>query len=401
MSDPQVTESGRVLPAIVVGLVALVMVLFGLYVTEVAKSPLSDRRVNTSTNDGAQPSDQTVYQWSMVTTWPKNFPGLGTAANEFAQSINEMSGGRLKIKVYGAGELVPALGVFDAVSGGVAQMGHGASYYWKGKIPASVFFTSVPFGMNAQEMNAWITEGGGWQLWRELYEPFGLLPFPAGNTGVQMAGWYNREINSIDDIKGLKMRIPGLGGEVWNRAGGVAVTIPGGELYTSLQTGVIDATEWVGPYNDLAMGFYQVAQYYYYPGWHEPGPTLELIVNQQAYESLPEDLQKMVYRAAIVANQLTLDQYTSRNNAALKELVENHGVKLRELPKDVLIALRKSAFEVYDELASQDPEFDRIYRAYNRFRVEAEDYHKISEQSWYKAREYFRDPQPVNLRRER
>lgn len=389
MSEPHRAESRTILPAIVVALVALVVLLFGLYVMEVASTASSDRFAESASSDSSQTADQTVYRWSMVTTWPKNFPGLGTAANEFAESINEMSGGRLKIKVYGAGELVPALGVFDAVSGGVAQMGHGASYYWKGKIPASVFFTTVPFGMNAQEMNAWITEGGGWQLWRDLYEPFGLLPFPAGNTGVQMAGWYNREINSIDDIQGMKMRIPGLGGEVWNRAGGVAVTIPGGELYTSLQTGVIDSTEWVGPYNDLAMGFYQVAKYYYYPGWHEPGPTLELIINQEAYESLPEDLQKLVYRAAIVANQLTLDQYTSRNNAALTELVETHGVELRELPKEVLLALRKSAFEVYDELAASDPEFARIYKAYTKFRLEAQNYHLISEQSWYKSREYF------------
>ncbi|GAB2189830.1 TRAP transporter substrate-binding protein [Sessilibacter sp. MAH2] len=380
MSKPR-----TVLPIAVLVLTLLLVLVSTALVAQYVKRGSTKVYAKSETATG----DQLVYHWSMVTTWPKNFPGLGTAANEFAESITEMSGGRLQIKVYGAGELVPALGVFDAVSNGTAQMGHGASYYWKGKMPASVFFTTVPFGMNAQEMNAWITEGGGWELWRELYEPFNLLPFPAGNTGVQMAGWYNKEINTIDDIKGLKMRIPGLGGEVWNRAGGVAVTIPGGELYTSLQTGVIDATEWVGPYNDLVMGFYQVAKYYYYPGWHEPGPTLELLVNRDAYESLPEDLQKMVYRAAIVSNQLTLDQYTSRNNAALKELVEKHGVQLRELPKDVLLALRKSAFEVYDELAAKDPQFARVYKAYEEFRHQAEAYHEISEQAWYKARESF------------
>ena len=277
-----------------------------------------------------------TYQWKLVTTWPKNFPGLGLAPENFAKNVERMSNGRLKIKVYGAGQMVPALEVFDAVSQGTAEIGHGAAYYWKGKIPASVFFTSVPFGLNAQEMNAWLHYGGGLELWREVYEPFNLIPFAAGNTGVQMAGWFNREIKSMEDIRGLRMRIPGLGGEVISRAGGLAVNIPGGELYTSMQTGVIDATEWVGPYNDLAFGFHQVAKYYYYPGWHEPGPTLELIINKQAYEGLPEDLQAIVEVAARAANQDMLDEYTARNNSALVELVETHGVQVKKLPDDVI-----------------------------------------------------------------
>ena len=226
----------------------------------------------------------TVVNWKLVTTWPKNFPGLGTAPENFARLVDRMSDGRLKIKVYGAGEVVPALETFSAVSSGTVQMGHGAAYYWKGKAPAAVFFTAVPFGLNAQEMNGWLHYGGGLELWREVYAPFNLLPFAGGSTGVQMAGWFNREINSLDDFKGLKMRIPGLGGEVFTRAGGTSVSMPGGEIFTSLQTGVIDAAEWVAPYNDLAFGFHNVVKYYYYPGWHEPGAMLEFIVNQQAYD---------------------------------------------------------------------------------------------------------------------
>ena len=232
-----------------------------------------------------------TFKWKLVTSWPKNYPGLGSAPENFAKMVETMSNGRLQIKVFGAGQLVPALEVFDAVSQGTAEMGHGAAYYWTGKAKATAFFTSIPYGLNAQEMNGWLHYGGGLELWRELYEPFNLVPYAGGSTGVQMAGWFNREINSMEDIKGIKMRIPGLGGDVITRAGGVSVTLPGGELYTAMQTGVIDATEWVGPYNDLAFGFHQVAKYYYYPGWHEPGPILEFIVNKQALESLPEDLR--------------------------------------------------------------------------------------------------------------
>jgi TRAP-type mannitol/chloroaromatic compound transport system substrate-binding protein len=328
-----------------------------------------------------------TYQWKLVTTWPKNYPGLGMAAENFAVMVDKMSAGRLKVKVYGATQLVPALEVFDAVSQGTAEMGHGAAYYWKGKTPTSPLFTSVPFGLNAQEMNGWLHYGGGMELWRELYEPFNLVPLAAGNTGVQMAGWFNREINSLEDLKGLKMRIPGLGGEVMSRVGVEAVNIPGGELYTSMQTGVIDATEWVGPYNDLAFGFHQVAKYYYYPGWHEPGPTLELIVNKPAYESLPADLQAIVEAAARAVNQDMLDDYTARNNAALNELVNTHGVELRQLPDDVLAELNRVTDQVLDEIAESDPMFKKVYASQKAFKTEAMQYHKISEEAYYRARE--------------
>lgn len=339
---------------------------------------------STTTGD-VEPTAQQSFQWKLVTTWPKNFPGLGTAPENFAKNVERMSNGRLKIKVFGAGQLVPAFEVFDAVSQGTAQIGHGASYYWKGKVPASVFYTAVPFGLNAQEMNAWLQYGGGLELWRELYAPFNLIPFAGGNTGVQMAGWFNREINSIADLKGLKMRIPGLGGEVFTRAGGTSINLPGGELYTSMQTGVIDATEWVGPYNDLAFGFHQVAKYYYYPGWQEPGPTLELIINKAAYESLPADLQAIVEVAAAAANQDMLNEYTARNNAALIELVEKHGVQVKKLPDDVLAEFKRLSAEVVEELASEDPLSRRIAESMKAFAIQAKAYHGISEEAYYNA----------------
>lgn len=340
-----------------------------------------------ASSDGKQQVTQKTYQWKMVTTWPKNFPGLGMAAENFAELVERMSGGRLKVKVYGAGQLVPAMEVFDAVSQGTVEMGHGASYYWKGKSPTTALFTTIPFGLNAQEMNGWLHYGGGMELWRELYEPFNLIPLAAGNTGVQMAGWFNREINSLEDLKGLKMRIPGLGGEVISRMGVEAVNIPGGDLYIAMQTGVIDATEWVGPYNDLAFGFHQVAKYYYYPGWHEPGPTLELMVNKRAFSSLPDDLQAIVEGAARAINQDMLDDYTARNNGALKELVETHGVEVRPLPDEVLAELNRVTDQVLEEIANKDPLFKRVYESQNAFKTGVMDYHKISEEAYYRARE--------------
>ncbi len=374
------------MPAIILILVAALVSVSGLYVQEKATKTLTNGKRAHTDPLAISNAGEAEYQWKMVTTWPKNFPGLGLAAENFSRLMNDMSNGRFQVRVHGANELVPALGVFDAVSSGSVEMGHGAAYYWKGKISAAPFFTSVPFGLNAQEMNGWLSYGGGLELWREVYAPFNLIPFAAGNTGVQMAGWFNREINSVEDLKGLKMRIPGYGGEVLNRAGGTAVNIPGGELYTSLQTGVIDATEWVGPYNDLAFGFHEVAKYYYYPGWHEPGPTLELIVNKQAYESLPADLQAMVKAAAHYVNQDMLNEYTARNNAALRELVEKHGIQVRRLPDDVLKKLRTIAEEIYRETAAKDPAFAKVYRAYRQFAEQVGNYHKISEQAYYETR---------------
>jgi TRAP-type mannitol/chloroaromatic compound transport system substrate-binding protein len=368
-------------PLIIIVLVAAVAALFALLVLERSKPQLAQAPSAALASVSTQ-----QYHWKMVTSWPKNTPGLGVSAEKIATIVNEMSGGRLQIHVYGANELVPAMGVFDAVSSGSVEMGHSGAYFWRGKVPAAQFFTSIPFGMNAQELNGWFNYGGGLELWREVYAPFNLIPFPAGNTGVQMAGWFNREINSIADLRGLKMRIPGLAGEVFNAAGGTAVNIPGGELYTALQTGVIDASEWVGPENDLAFGFQQIAKYYYYPGWHEPGPTLELMVNKPAFEALPADLQAIVTYAARAVNQDMLDSYTANNSRALKELIAQ-GVQIKRLPDEVLKRFYEIAQDVYAKQAAQDPQFKKVLDSYMAFMKDAAPYQKISEQTYYEVRE--------------
>ena len=328
-----------------------------------------------------------TYQWTMVTTWPKNFPGLGLAPENFSKYIEEMTCGRMKIKVYGAGEFVPAMGVFDAVSQGNVQLGHGASYYWTGKVKSSQFFTAVPFGLTAQEMNGWLHYGGGLELWQEAYEPFNLIPLAGGNTGVQMAGWFKKEINSLDDLKGLKMRIPGLAGEIFTRAGAETVTLPGNEIFLSLQQGVVDAAEWVGPYNDLTFGFHQVADYYYYPGWHEPGSTLEIIINKDAYDSLPEDLKAIIKYAARASNQEMLDEYTARNNKALNELIEKHNIELKKIPDTVLDELRRITDEVMEDFIADDEMAQKVYKSYKEFKEQVINYHRISEKAYIDTRE--------------
>ncbi len=329
---------------------------------------------------------QPKIKWKMVTTWPKNFPGLGTGANNLANLINEMSGGRMDVKVYGAKELVGALEIFDAVSRGTAQMGHGAAYYWKGKSEAAQFFAAVPFGLTAQEMNGWLYSGGGMELWKEVYAPFGLTPSAAGNTGVQMGGWFNKEINKLSDLEGLKMRIPGLGGEVLKRAGGTPVLLPGGEIFPSLQSGAIDATEWVGPYNDMAFGLYKAAKHYYYPGWHEPGTTLECFINTKALEELPKDLQAIVMNACKIANADMLAEYTARNNAALETLVNVHKVDLRKFPDEVLKKLMQLSDEVVSEVAEKDPMSGKVFKSFRKFRDQAIAWHNVSERAYLNSR---------------
>ncbi|MEW9799367.1 TRAP transporter substrate-binding protein [Alteromonas sp. CYL-A6] len=339
----------------------------------------------TNQKSDADTSTQT-FEWKLVTAWPKNFPGLGRAPETFADYVGEMSGGRLKVTVYGAGELVPGFEVFDAVSQGTAQMGHAGAYYWKGKIPAAPIFSAIPFGMNVTEMNAWLHYGGGMELWRELYAPFNVIPFAGGNTGVQMAGWFKKEITSLEDFQGLKMRIPGLGGEVLKEVGGVPVALTGGEIFVALQTGAIDATEWVGPYNDLAFGLYRAADYYYHSGWHEPGTALEFIVNKDAYASLPADLQKVVEVATRAVNQDMLDEYTARNNKAMQTLIKEHGVKVKPLPEDVLQALKAASQRVMQRKSQEDADFARIYRAYQAFYKDVSEYHALSEKAYYNNR---------------
>ncbi len=338
--------------------------------------------------EGNAPSIQTRknFKWKMVTTWPKDFPGLGTGANRLAQTIGHMSGGQLEVKVYGAGELVPAMGVFDGVSGGTAEMGHASAYYWKGKHEATQFFSAVPFGLTAQEINGWLSYGGGQELWDELYAGFGLKAFPAGNTGVQMGGWFNREINALDDFSGLVMRMPGLGGEVLRRLDATVQNLPGGEIFQALKTGAIDATEWVGPYNDLAFGFHQAAKYYYWPGWHEPGTTMEAMINRTAWETLPTDLQHIVRHACQSTNEDMLAEFTTRNGVALKTLVEKHGVQLKRFSDDVLTEIGRVARDVVGGIAAKDPLSNSVYASFNAYRSQSVSYTRISEEAYTMAR---------------
>jgi len=311
---------------------------------------------------------------------------MGSGVARMAKQIEQASAGRLKIRVYAAGELVPAMEVFDTVSRGTVEMGHGAAYYWKGKSEAAQFFTAIPFGMTAMEMNGWLYFGGGLELYRELYGQFSLVPFPAGNTGVQMGGWFNREINSINDLQGLVMRIPGFGGAVLERAGGTPVTLPGGEIFTSLQTGAIDATEWVGPYNDMVMGLQDAAKYYYYPGWQEPGPSLECIVNQDAWAKLPADLQGIVELACSALNDQMTAEFTARNAEYLAELEQDASVQIREFPAEVLAQLRTYSNELVAELIERDESAAKIFASFSAYKKKAQRWSQLSEQAYLNAR---------------
>lgn len=326
------------------------------------------------------------HRWRMVTSWPPNFPGHGVSANRLARRLEELSGGRIEVQIFAAGELVPAFEVLDAVSRGTIQLGHSAPIYWRGKLPAAQVFGSIPFGMLADEFNAWIYHGGGMDLWREAYATQDVVPFLAGQTGPQMGGWFNREINSVQDLVGLKMRIPGLGGEVMQRAGVLPVNLPGSEIFTALQTGAIDATEWVGPYNDLAFGFHEAARYYYYPGWQEPSAAIECFINKDAYESLPPELQAAVETACAAANVDMIAEFTARNPKALHSLLEEHGVELRRFPDEVLIRLKALSEEVVAEIAGQDSLGQRVFESYRHFQHSAQAWHDISELAYLQAR---------------
>lgn len=325
------------------------------------------------------------FQWKMVTTWPPRFPVLGEGAERFAQWVKDMSGGRLAIHVYGGGELVPPLQAFDAVSMGTADCAHSASYYWAGKAPATQFFCAVPFGMNAQQMNAWLLAGGGLELWEELYAQFNLVPIPCGNTGVQMGGWFNRRIDDLGDLQGLKMRIPGLGGKVITEAGGSAVLSPGSEIFTNLERGVIDATEWIGPYHDYVMGFPKVARYYYYPGWHEPGSVLELFVNKGTMEALPADLQAIVRAAAGRANVWMLSEFEAQNNRYLQKIRAEYGTEVIRFPDAVLGELKRVSGEVIADLTAEDPFSRRVYESFSAFRKAIGGWADITEKAYYEV----------------
>lgn len=329
---------------------------------------------------------QQTFRWRMQTTWPKNFPGLGTGAELLARMIREMSDGRLQIEVYGAGEIVPAFETMDAVEGGTLEMGHGAPYYWVNKVPAGQFIACMPFGLNAQEQNAWFIYGGGQELADKVYAQMGTKFFPSGNTGTQMMGWFNKEIHSIDDFRGLRYRLPGLGGRVAAAAGATVVNLPGGEIPPALSSGTIDAAEWVGPYNDLAFGFYQFARYYYGPGWHEPATVLDNFINLRAWEQLPNDLKMIVEAANRAVNLTVLSEFVARNNDSLDKLLNEHGVQLRSLNEETLRGLGNLAGQVMNDLASQDPLSREVMDSLLKFRENAMAWSALSEEAFVRAR---------------
>jgi TRAP-type mannitol/chloroaromatic compound transport system substrate-binding protein len=338
-----------------------------------------------STSSVESQTNNKTFHWKMVTTWPANFPIFQEGAEKFAEDVRIISNGRLDIKVFAGGELVPALQAFDAVSQGSVEMGHGSAYYWAGKVPEAQFFSSVPFGMTAKGMNAWLYYGGGLELWREVYAPFNLIPFPMGNTGVQMGGWFNKKIESLEDIKGLRMRIPGLGGKVFKRAGGNPVLMSGGEIYTALERGTIDATEWVAPFHDLRLGLNRAAKYYYFPGWHEPGTEFELIINLNSWKQLPGDLQKIIETTATAISELIYAQMEFQNQVALQELKQKKSVEVLEFPAEVLKELRRLTLETLEEEAAANEKFKRVYDAYKEFNSNYADWNAMTDESYQRA----------------
>ena len=327
----------------------------------------------------------------MVTTWPKKFPGLGTRAEQLAKDIDIATEGRIQIKVYAANELVPALGVFDAVRAGKADIYHGADYYWQGKHKAFPFFAAVPFGLTAVEQSQWINYGGGQELWDELAAQFNIKSLLCCNTGPQMGGWYKKEINSLDDFKGLRIRIPGLGGEVMKRLGATPVTKAGGEIYLALSQGNIDASEWVGPWNDLAFGFHNITKLYYTSAFHEPGAAITAGFNRDVWNSFSKADQMIITAIAGDNYQKSLVEYNARNAVSLRALVKKHGVQLKTFSPEIMHSLAQISDEVMQEIATTDDLTKRIYNSYMDTRRAAMEWAAIADEPYLKARRLYKD----------
>ena len=323
---------------------------------------------------------------AMVSTWPRDFPGLGTGAQRTAQRLSDVSDGRIQVTYYAAGERVGAFDSFDEVASGNAQAYHAADYYWKGKHPGWAYYTAVPFGLSYVEMNAWIHWMGGQQLWDQLAGEFGLKCLACGNTGVQWGGWFNKEINSADDLKGLKMRIPGLGGDVMAKLGASPVSLPGGQIYENLVSGAIDATEWVGPWNDEAMKFYEAAKYYYFPGMHEPASQLALGFNASFWGSLSKSDQALIQAVAQAENDNIMAEYNAKNGAALERLVQQQGVVVREFNDDVYGAFKRGSDEVYAEVVAHSALAQKIHDSCMAARKTVGDYVQLNDVAYTQKR---------------
>jgi len=339
-----------------------------------------------STTLAAPAIAQERIEMVIVASWGRDFPGLGTGAQRLAQKIQDTSDGRIQVQYFAANERVGAFDVFDEVASGNAQAYHSADYYWKGKHPGWAYFTSVPFGLTENEMGAWIEFMGGQELWDELAGEFGLKCLPAGNTGVQMGGWFNKEINSAEDLKGLKMRIPGLGGDVMAKLGASPVSLPGGQIYENLVSGAIDATEWVGPWNDYFYKFYEAAKYYYYPGMHEPGGPNALGMNKSWWEGLSRSDQMIIEACAHQANYLAMAEYNANNGRYLSRLINEHGVEVKEFNDDVYDAFGDGAEQVYEEARAHSDLANRIHESFAAARADVGGWMKLSEGAYYAQR---------------
>lgn len=336
---------------------------------------------------GAPAISRSRRRLTMVTTWPKNLPGLGRAAERVGEQIAALSEGAIEVKVFAAGELVPAFGAFDAVADGTADMYHGADYYWKAKSEGFPFYTAVPMGMTAQEIMGWIDFGGGQELWEELSGQYGVIAFQGANTGHQMGGWFRKEINALDDFNGLKMRIPGQGGDVLRALGGSAVAIAGGEIYQALQTAQIDAAEWVGPWNDFYLGFHREAPYYYGPGFHEPGAALAVGINRGLWDGMT-DWEKAVIRTACNSvNHLAVGEFTYQNARHLEMLVEEHGTQMRSFPEDVVRRMGEAALDIRSSAGNSGALEKRIYESFEATLKSMRGWARVSDGTYYTARE--------------
>jgi TRAP-type mannitol/chloroaromatic compound transport system substrate-binding protein len=331
-----------------------------------------------SEQSGPAVATQKNVRWRLASSFPRGLDTIFGASEVLAERLLAMSDGRFQVRVYPAGEIVGGLQVMDAVQQGSVQIGQTASYYFTGKNPALAFDTCVPFGLTARQQAGWLHEGGGLELMRGLFADFGIINFPSGNTGVQMGGWFQREIHTAADLRGLKIRIPGLGGEVMNRLGATVQVLAGGDIFPALERGAIDATEWVGPYDDEKLGFHKVARYYYFPGWWEPGPSLSFYINRKAWDDLPKAYQEMLQTAATEAELSMQARYDARNPAALARLLAA-GVQTRRFSPEIMAAAEKAAFEIMEEQAAGDPAYRQVYESWKKTRREAFDWFGTAE----------------------
>ncbi|MEX0600753.1 MAG: TRAP transporter substrate-binding protein [Rhodothermales bacterium] len=342
------------------------------FITSTAAAAAGSALAGCGTDEAEGPGVQTrpSVRWRIVSSYPRSLDTLYGVSEGIGRRVEALTDGRFQIRAYPAGELVPGTQVLGAVQTGTVEMGHTAGYYYVGSNPALAFDTCVPFGLTARQQTAWMRHGGGLELMREIYADFGVINFLGGNTGAQMGGWFRRPVGSLSELRGLKMRIPGLGGEVMSELGVTVQLMAGGEIYQALERGAIDATEWVGPYDDVKLGFHEIASHYYYPGWWEPGPNVSLLVNRQAWDRLPAAYQNALEAAAADVSMHMLAQYDARNQQALQDVLDA-GVELVEFPQDMMQEARRISTNLLEQNAAGDATYRRVYDSFLRFREDA------------------------------